>query len=241
MRIFICEDDKEQRRKLEESILSILEIEDIGGEITLSTDSAQEILSYISEFKDRGVYFLDINIGGDVNGIQLAKQINEIDTKAIIVIITSHKDMSHLTFKYHIGAIDYIVKENFEEVSKRVKECILVANEKIKSELEEGCFFIDKVDKIEKVKYDDILYFETCKKRFIALRTENSYIEFSGTLKELESQLDNRFIRCHKSYIINKLKVKSIDKKQRIITMEGGNKCYVSLLLLKKTIDSILV
>ncbi|MDO7203538.1 LytTR family DNA-binding domain-containing protein [Paraclostridium bifermentans] len=78
-------------------------------------------------------------------------------------------------------------------------------------------------------------------KRFIALRTENSYIEFSGTLKELESQLDNRFIRCHKSYIINKLKVKSIDKKQRIITMEGGNKCYVSLLLLKKTIDSILV
>ena len=223
MRIFICEDDKEQRRKLEESILSILEIEDIGGEITLSTDSSQEILSHISEFKDRGIYFLDINIGGDVNGIQLAKQINEIDTKAIIVIITSHKDMSHLTFKYHIGAIDYIIKEN------------------LKNELEEDCFFIDKVDKIEKVKYDDILYFETCKKRFIALRTENSYIEFSGTLKELESQLDNRFIRCHKSYIINKLKVKSIDKKQRIITMEGGNKCYVSLLLLKKTIDSILV
>ena len=71
MRIFICEDDKEQRRKLEESILSILEIEDIGGEITLSTDSSQEILSHISEFKDRGIYFLDINIGGDVNGIQL--------------------------------------------------------------------------------------------------------------------------------------------------------------------------
>lgn len=241
MKIFICEDDKDQRRKLEESILSILQTEDIGGEVALSTDSAEEIVKYVSDFKDRGLYFLDIDIGGDVNGIQLAKQINKIDTKAIIVIITSHKDMSHLTFKYHIGAIDYIIKGDFKEVNKRIRECILVAKEKIKNELEKDCFFIDKVDKIEKIKYEDILYFETCKKRFIALRTDNSYIEFSGTLKELESQLDDRFIRCHKSYIINKSKVKSIDKKQRIITMEGGNKCYVSLLLLKKTIDSILL
>lgn len=241
MRIFICEDDKDQRRKLEEFILSNLQIENIDGEIVLSTDSSKEIINYVSEFKGRGIYFLDINIGGDINGIQLAKQINKIDTKAIIVIITSHKDMSHLTFKYHIGAIDYIVKGDFEEVNKRIRECILVVNEKIKNELKRNCFFIEKLDRIEKIKYDDILCFETCKKRFIAVRTKNSYIEFSGTLKELESQLDERFIRCHKSYIINKSKVKRIDKKQRIITMEGGNKCYVSLLLLKKTIDSILL
>lgn len=241
MKIFICEDDKDQRGKLEESILSILQTEDIGGEVALSTDSAEKIINYVSDFKDRGLYFLDIDIGGEINGIQLAKQINKIDTKAIIVIITSHKDMSHLTFKYHIGAIDYIIKEDFKEVNKRVRECILVANKKIKDELEEDYFFINKVDKIEKIKYEDILYFETCKKRFIALRTNNSYIEFSGTLKELESQLDDRFIRCHKSYIINKSKVKSLDKKQRIITMDGGNKCYVSLLLLKKTVDSILL
>ena len=241
MRIFICEDDKEQRRKLEEAVLSILKIEDIDGEITLSTDSSQEILNYVSEFKDRGLYFLDINIGGDVNGIQLAKQINGIDKKAIIVIITSHKDMSHLTFKYHIGAIDYIIKESFEHITKRIKECILIANEKINNDFNNDYFFINAVDTIEKIKYDDILYFETAKKRFIALRTKNMYIEFSGTLKDIESKLDNRFIRCHKSYIINKSKVKSIDKKQRIITMDGGNKCYVSLSLLKKTINSIVL
>ena len=241
MKIFICEDDKYERHKLEESILSILEGENLCGEIVLSTGSPKEILSYISYSKDRGVYFLDINMSRDINGIELAKQINKIDKNAIIVIVTSHKDMSHLTFKYHIGAIDYIIKESFEHITKRIKECILIANEKINNDFNNDYFFINAVDTIEKIKYDDILYFETAKKRFIALRTKNMYIEFSGTLKDIESRLDNRFIRCHKSYIINKSKVKSIDKKQRIITMDGGNKCYVSLSLLKKTINSIVL
>lgn len=84
--------------------------------------------------------FLDIHIGEDMNGIELAEQINQIDKDAIIIMITSNKDMSHLVFKYHIGAIDYIVKENFEEVKKRVKECIICANNKLKDKSKEEYF-----------------------------------------------------------------------------------------------------
>lgn len=240
MNIFICEDDKDQRSSLEKVIESILEIERIEGEIVLSSDSSKEVLDYMTEFKNKGIYFLDIHIGEDINGIELAKHINEIDKDAIIIIITSDGDMGHLTFKYHIGAIDYIVKDDFEQLKQRVRECLLCANKKIEDNIKEDYFFIDRLDSVDKVKYEDILYFETCKKRFIGVSTSNSYIEFNGTLKELEKTLDHRFIRCHKSYIINKNKVSNIDKKQRIITMENGSKCYVSLLLLKKTIDSIL-
>lgn len=241
MNIFICEDNKDQRSSLENAIESILETENIEGQIILSSDSSKEILDYTTKFKNKGVYFLDIHIGEDINGIELAKHINEIDKDAIIIMITSDEGMGHLTFKYHIGAIDYIVKGDFEQVKKRVRECLLCANKKGICDTKEDYFFIDRLDSVNKVKYEDILYFETCKKRFIGVSTCNSYIEFNGTLKELEKVLDDRFIRCHKSYIINKDKVSNIDKKQRIITMENGSKCYVSLLLLKKTVDSILV
>jgi two-component system, LytTR family, response regulator AgrA len=240
MKIFICEDNKEHRHSLEKVIDSILKTENIEGEVKLSTDSSKEIINYISEFKTKGVYFLDIDIGEEINGIELGKKINTIDKDAIIIMITSHKDMSHLTFKYHIGAIDYIVKESFEEMKERIRECIICANQKRLDKEKEEYFICNGINSVDKVKYNDILYFETCKKRSIGLKTNNSYIEFNGTLKELEEILDDRFIRCHKSYIINKNKVKSIDKKQRIITMEEGSKCYVSLLLLKKTVNSIL-
>ncbi|CEP98344.1 LytTR family two component transcriptional regulator [[Clostridium] sordellii] len=240
MKIFICEDNKGQRFNLEQVIVSVLEKEDIKGNIELSSDSSKPIIDYISNNRCKGVYFLDIHIGEDMNGIELAEQINQIDKDAIIIMITSNKDMSHLVFKYHIGAIDYIVKENFEEVKKRVKECIICANNKLKDKSKDEYFFIERLDSVDKIKYEDILYFETCKKRFIGLNTVDSYIEFNGTLKDLEKKLDDRFIRCHKSYIVNKNKISNIDKKQRIITMEGGSKCYVSLLLLKKTVESIL-
>ncbi|MBC6004546.1 MAG: LytTR family DNA-binding domain-containing protein [Paeniclostridium sordellii] len=239
MRIFICEDNDDQRYSLEKSIVSILENENIKGDIVLSSNSSKKIIDYISENKGRGVYFLDINIGEDIDGIELARQINNIDKSAIIIMITSHKDMSHLVFKYHIGAIDYIIKEDYEEVKHRIRECIICANNKMKDSLNKDYFFIERLDCIDKIKYEDILYFETCKKRFIGLNTTKSYIEFNGTLKELEKKLDDRFIRCHKSYIVNKNKVRNINKKQRIITMEDGSKCYVSLLLLKKTVESI--
>ena len=53
-------------------------------------------------------------------------------------------------------------------------------------------------------------------------------MEFNGELKNMEEQLDERFIRCHKSFIINKDKVKEIDKKANTVTMSNGSVCPVS-------------
>ena len=47
-------------------------------------------------------------------------------------------------------------------------------------------------------------------------------------MKEVKNSLDERFIRCHTSFIVNKDKIKEIDKKNRIAYMINGEECLIS-------------
>ena len=58
-------------------------------------------------------------------------------------------------------------------------------------------------------------------------------IEFSGQLKDVQAQLDSRFYRCHRSYIVNKHNIKEIDFKQSIVYMTNGETCLLSVRMKK--------
>lgn len=68
-----------------------------------------------------------------------------------------------------------------------------------------------------------ILCFESSTKshRLIA-HLDNRQIEFYGNLKEL-SQLDDRFFRCHNSFVVNRHNIESIDSKERIVYFKIKN------------------
>ncbi|MCL2717484.1 MAG: LytTR family transcriptional regulator [Lachnospiraceae bacterium] len=111
------------------------------------------------------------------------------------------------------------------------------ASQKYIQELEERIGNINKQksiqitvdEKIISVKMEDIVYIETTHIRHkLRLHTENHLYEFNGELKNIERQLDERFIRCHRSYIINKGKIAFIDKKQNSVMMTNDLSCHVS-------------
>lgn len=64
------------------------------------------------------------------------------------------------------------------------------------------------------------------------LHLENEQIEFYGRLKNYED-LHKELYRCHKSFIVNKNKIKNIDSKERIIFLDNGEVCYASAPLIK--------
>ena len=79
-----------------------------------------------------------------------------------------------------------------------------------------------------------ILCFESSTKshRLIA-HLDNRQIEFYGNLKEL-AQLDERFFRCHNSFVINRHNIESIDSKERIVYFKNGENCFASVRNVKK-------
>ena len=52
-------------------------------------------------------------------------------------------------------------------------------------------------------------------------------------MKDIEQRLDDRFYRCHKSFIVNRDNINEIDFTQRCIYMINGEQCLISTRLIK--------
>ena len=77
------------------------------------------------------------------------------------------------------------------------------------------------------------LCFESSTKshRLIA-HLDNRQIEFYGNLKEL-AQLDERFFRCHNSFVINRHNIESIDSKNVLFTLRMAKIVSLQYVMLK--------
>lgn len=230
LKIFICEDNNEYRKEVEKIIENILIIENYDIEIKKIYRESNEILNSIDRVNETGIYFLDIDLGTDINGIELASKIREIDPTGFIVFITTHGEMSWLTFKYKVEAMDYIIKEEVENLNEKLHECIKEAIKRYEINKDENKIFVAKSrDKVIRVQYEEIMFFETSQTiHKVKLHSVNRQVEFYAKMKDLEKEVGDKFVRCHNSYLINKDKIKEIDIKNRTITMSNGETCLVS-------------
>ncbi len=245
LKVFVCEDNNMEKDNFTKMIENIIIIENLDMSIGLSTGNPEEILDYLNNNQVTGLYFLDVDLNNPINGIKLAEKIRESDPRGFIVFVTTHAEMSYLTFLYKVEAMDYIIKDTYFNIRARIHECILNANKKYysKTSKSQENFAIRVEDKVISVKFDDILFFETSRTiHKVILHCKNRQVEFYGKIKDVEDKLDDRFYRCHRSYLINKDNIKEIDENQRIIYMINDEECLVSTRLLnrlKKNIVSL--
>jgi two-component system response regulator AgrA len=229
LKVLICEDHPDYLKKIKNEIRDIIVFEELDMEIVMATKEPYDILSFAKSHEATCLYFFDVDLNSDINGIELAEQIRKHDPRAFIVFLTTHGEMSSLTFKYKVEALDYIVKEDYDYI--RIKSCILDAYEKYsKKNSFTKSFNILSKEKILHVDYDKIILFETSETTHkIRLIGYDQQLEFYATMKDVEDKLDERFIRCHRSYIINKDKIQSVDRKKHTVAMENGQDCLISI------------
>ncbi|EML5161289.1 response regulator transcription factor [Staphylococcus aureus] len=237
MKIFICEDDPKQRENMVTIIKNYIMIEEKPMEIALATDNPYEVLEQAKNMNDIGCYFLDIQLSTDINGIKLGSEIRKHDPVGNIIFVTSHSELTYLTFVYKVAAMDFIFKDDPAELRTRIIDCLETAHTRLQLLSKDN-----SVETIELkrgsnsvyVQYDDIMFFESSTKshRLIA-HLDNHQIEFYGNLKEL-SQLDDRFFRCHNSFVVNRHNIESIDSKERIVYFKNKEHCYASVRNVKK-------
>jgi len=233
LHIFICEDNELQRLQINDIVQNYIIVEELDMDVVISSTVPDKIIKYLSEHLGiTGLYIIDIDLNNNINGLILAEIIRKYDPRGFIVFITGHGEALPLTFKYKVEALDFITKTDFQ-VSKRLCECINNAYIKYTgkpTELNDN--FVFKANHhIIAVKKDEILYFETSLETAhkITIYTINGIYNFYGKIKDIENELVNGFIRCHKSYLINKKKIKYIDTTTNIVYMENNTKCPVSI------------
>lgn len=228
LNIFLCEDNASQRADLAEIIEKIVLIEDFDLTFLCSTANPHEILRKSKTQTGTGLYFLDIDLNTDMNGLTLAQQIRKCDPRGFIVFVTTHSEMAYMTFSYKVEAMDFILKDNQKEIHNRIHQCVIDAYHRYQSpnNLEQKTFTITTREKEYCIPLEEILFFETSGNiHKLVLHATNQMIEFSGKMKDLEPQLDERFYRCHRSFLVNRNHIKELDLKNHLIIMNNQEIC----------------
>jgi DNA-binding LytR/AlgR family response regulator len=156
------------------------------------------------------IIFLDINMP-KINGIDFLKSST---TSAGVIMTTAYA--AYAVEAFGLDVLDYLVKpiafDRFLKACNKAKEIIALKGNTVAKADEAGDHFFIKCDnQIEKVFYDDLIYAEAML-NYVRLHTSHKKMIVYVTIKNLETQLPPRlFIKVHKSFIVNKNKIRSIE------------------------------
>lgn len=194
-------DDEDLARRLIENHLSQLE----NFKLIASCQSAIEASKILKEERV-DLLFLDIEMpvltGTDffANLIQKPK----------VIFTTAYRDYALDGFE--LNAVDYLLKpitfgRFFKAIGKFLEQQQQnTETSKEVSEVNNDYVFVRKDRKQVKVFFSDILYIESAKDYIkIVTKDENHLVKHGMTA--FEELLDNRFVRTHRSYIVNTNKI----------------------------------
>lgn len=144
---------------------------------------------------DYDVFLLDIYMH-NMSGIEVAQAIREQDKDVLIVFITSSREFAMEGYRVH--AVDYLLKPiSYERICETMGW--ITKNLKIDSKVID--ILSNRVRM--KVKVSTIMYAEVFNTVCVLHTTQEEYRTYI-TLDELCGLLeDDRFVRCHRSFLVN--------------------------------------
>lgn len=169
----------------------------------------------------------------------IGKHIRDLDPLGKIIYVTSHTDLSMTILKSNIEPTDYIIKEDVFDLKENVERILSKIFEDVQTTpLQKDIFKIEFNDEIKFLPIKDIQYFSTSPgtPHKLEVHLTHAQMQFYDKIKEIE-KMNQHFIRCHKSYVINTQNVRTINKKTREITLANGEVIPASVRGLKKLIS----
>ncbi len=192
-------------------------------ELVAECRSASEAMS-IMDSTNVQLLFIDINMP-DISGMEFVKSLTN---KPYIVFTTAYSEYAVEGFR--VEAIDYLLKPitftNFLKAANKVKNLIeLTANNQKESVRTTANHLFVKSDyKLIRIGLDDIKYIES-QHEYIKIHLVNTTPVITQlSMKSMEEQLpSDRFMRVHRSYIVNLAKITVIERNR--IVFDG--KVYI--------------
>ena len=237
--IYICKENSFQRKMLERIVEKEVINNDYAVNITLSTGDPLEFLDFFDKApRVAGLYFLDIELQHEMDGIYLAKKIREKDFMGKIIFVTASRDWTNLVFTHKIQALDYIIKEDLDQMVCRISECLSLAYRNLISEKnhKRDFFKVESGCGTYLAASEDAIYFEYIDNRKIRLYTKDRQLNLKGSIKKMENKGEN-FFYCHKSFVVNVTKVKKVCSKELEVEMINGATIPISIKKVKTLVE----
>lgn len=200
MNILICDDATNDSQAL----LKIIRKYEYNMDISIF-NFADDAISAIKDGYNFDIAFLDI-IMPNINGIQLAEKFRSLGFTGYIVFLTSSND--YACESYNVNAFSYLLKPACE---KSVFKLIDKIKDNIENKDNTG-ILVNTKQASQFILFSEILYVDVMSHTVSLYLTNGNKLELYTTLRDFSQKLlcDNRFAYCHRSYIVNIYKIKTI-------------------------------
>lgn len=152
--------------------------------------------------------------------LELTKELRKLAPSAYFILIASMKMSPMLYLRPTIRAESLMLKPlSQEQIREVISEAIQAYARRFYQPDEKKVFVIENRGGRDLVDYENIYFFEAREKR-VYLNTKTEEYGFYDTLDQLEEQLGPDFIRCHRSFLVNKAKIEKVYLSQNRLILQ---------------------
>jgi two-component system response regulator AlgR len=199
MNVLIVDDEQLARQRLRKMLSANSGYQIIGEAIT-GEDALRK-----TQASRPDVVLMDIRMPG-MDGIEAASYINLMDKPPAIIFTTAFSDHALNAFETH--AIDYLLKpikqsrlEAALDAAKRMNKAQLSQLREQEAVTTRSKICVKNRGSLELIPVDEIIYFKADQK-YVTLRTADQEYLIEESLKTLEEEFSNQFIRIHRNALV---------------------------------------
>lgn len=207
-----------------------LQLNELGYEVTGIVPRGEEALNHIED-NPPDIMLLDINLKGDLDGIETALAMQKTHNIPIIYL-TANTDEAHFNRAKATKPFGFISKPfkkldlqrtielTINQIDTKIRMHTDLESHNSNSFILSDSIFVRHLNSMVKVEIKDILYIEAERNYCRIFSSTKEYLVVLS-LKEMDEKLPAKhFLRTHRSYIINLSQIKEIAATHVVI----GNK-----------------
>lgn len=221
IRIAVCDDEKYMSDRIRTMTSAYFYRKNMATEI-MQFSSGEEVLQYDGQID---ILLLDIQMKG-IDGMETARKLRERRFRGFLIFITILGEMVFQSFE--VQAYDYLVKPIDEKQLEKTMDRVIVSMQNAK----EANLLVQKGYESRIISLEEIVFCEIIHRKIYLHLDSSEVIDYYDRIENLETKLDGRFFRCHRSFLINLKYLKSY--KNGTAYMEGGKEVPVSRLRSKE-------
>ncbi len=214
----ICDDEPFMVKEISERLSGYMKEKNIDA---YCIDSFCDGKSLLESRKNFDLIFLDIQMAPP-DGMDTARILRRQENCSLLVFITVLKECVFDAFE--VEAYDYLLKpldsNHFRRTMDRV---IKYWEQRTKKNL-----IIQRGNSCEIVLLSDIVYCEVQGRKIYIHQKDETVIDYYDKLENFERRVDERFFKCHRSYLVNLDYVRGCNAGQ--VMLPRGNRIPVSRL-----------
>jgi DNA-binding LytR/AlgR family response regulator len=190
--------------------------------------TSKEVLGLIEDGRKIDMMCLDLTMQTTDQMLTAAQSLRSAHPVAHMILIANSRISPVKYMRPSINAQSLLLKPlDSESVKEVLNESISSYITKFSEKDDDNFFVVETRGERELIPYDRILFYETREKK-VFLNTGDMEYPFYGTLDQLEEKLADRFLRCHRSYLVNKSKINKIYLSQNHLLLKSGEEIPLS-------------